>query len=195
MHISTISSVKKREDIMPFAQDFAAENVDRSENPDGEYHSTMTIHDNLTFDSFEEAEEAIKKLDNGWYDDHAVKYHPTKPYKPNKKIETLNERLKKTLAQAEKYYEDHRIQTQKAKLITCPKCGSKIAKDYLGSAQQWCPVCRKDLRSDYILEKLDDYDVKAAAIKKQIEEERKRLSVKNVDRSKTYWAVKVEVHC
>lgn len=38
------------------------------------YHGNMTIHKDIICKSREEAEETIKKLDNGWYDDHAVRY-------------------------------------------------------------------------------------------------------------------------
>ena len=36
------------------------------------YHGHLTFHRDLCFKNEEEAEEAIKRLDKGWYDDHAV---------------------------------------------------------------------------------------------------------------------------
>lgn len=38
------------------------------------YHGNMTIHDRVTYDSYEEAEKAIERYDTGWYSDHAVRY-------------------------------------------------------------------------------------------------------------------------
>lgn len=40
----------------------------------GEYHGNITFHDTPVYKNREEAEEAIKKIDNGWYDDHVVRY-------------------------------------------------------------------------------------------------------------------------
>lgn len=38
------------------------------------YHGNMTFHKEPVYRNREEAEEAINKLDKGWYDDHAVRY-------------------------------------------------------------------------------------------------------------------------
>lgn len=38
------------------------------------YHGGMIFHKEPVYKNREEAEEAIKKLDKGWYDDHAVRY-------------------------------------------------------------------------------------------------------------------------
>jgi hypothetical protein len=40
----------------------------------GRYHENMTFHKEPVYANREEAEKAIKKLDNGWYDDHSVRY-------------------------------------------------------------------------------------------------------------------------
>ena len=36
------------------------------------YHGNLTFHRNIVCKNREEAEETLKKLDKGWYDDHAV---------------------------------------------------------------------------------------------------------------------------
>lgn len=38
------------------------------------YHGNMTVHRDIICKSEEEAEERIRQLDRGWYDDHAVRY-------------------------------------------------------------------------------------------------------------------------
>ena len=38
------------------------------------YHGDLTFHKEPVYKNREEAEEAIKKLDKGWYNDHAVRY-------------------------------------------------------------------------------------------------------------------------
>ena len=40
----------------------------------GKYHENMTFHKEPVYANRKEAEKAIKKLDNGWYDDHSVRY-------------------------------------------------------------------------------------------------------------------------
>ena len=40
----------------------------------GGYHGRITFHKEPVYKNYEEAEAAIKKLDRGWYDDHAVRY-------------------------------------------------------------------------------------------------------------------------
>lgn len=38
------------------------------------YHGNITFHKEPVYKNREEAEEAIKKFDKGWYDDHCVRY-------------------------------------------------------------------------------------------------------------------------
>lgn len=38
------------------------------------YHGNMNIHKEPVYKTEEEAEEAIKRLDTGWYSDHAVRF-------------------------------------------------------------------------------------------------------------------------
>ena len=38
------------------------------------YHGNLKFHDSPVYKSRKDAEEAIKKMDRGWYDDHAVLY-------------------------------------------------------------------------------------------------------------------------
>lgn len=38
------------------------------------YHGNLKFHEKPVYKSREDAEKAIERLDNGWYDDHAVLY-------------------------------------------------------------------------------------------------------------------------
>ena len=40
----------------------------------GGYHGDLTFHKEPVYKNREEAEEAIRKYDKGWYNDHAVRY-------------------------------------------------------------------------------------------------------------------------
>ena len=39
------------------------------------YHGNLTIHKDKVYKDYNEALAAIEKYDNGWYDDHIVKYY------------------------------------------------------------------------------------------------------------------------
>ena len=38
------------------------------------YHGNLKFHREPVYKNYEEAQEAIAKMDKGWYDDHAVRY-------------------------------------------------------------------------------------------------------------------------
>ena len=61
----SVSEKKILKDINSFAYDPQATSS---------YHGDLTFHKDPLYKSREEAEEAIKKFDKGWYNDHAVRY-------------------------------------------------------------------------------------------------------------------------
>lgn len=179
----------KRSDIMKIADDFAYCNVDRYENPDGRYHGRMTIHDDIICESYTDALEKIQRLDNGWYDDHAVRYKDKDSLKPNKTMLAIESKMEKLLADKQKYEEEHSVKNRKSKFVGCQQCGSKLSVEHL--RREYCPVCGTDLRADYILERLDKYDADYKALAQKYHE-----VVKNrKDKCPLRWLVKVEVHC
>lgn len=197
-HAITFEVVKNRKDIMKVAENFAFYNTDRGENYDGSYHGNMTIHDNIICDNIEQAKNKINQLDNGWYDDHAVQFYDIPKIKPTKQMLNILAKIDENKIKKNEYEEKHKIQNLKSKLITCPNCGSRIAKDYTES--QKCPVCKKqDLRANYIIERLNKFDEDNNKLLKQykkIEQERKdKQSEKFKGKAPIKWLVKIEVHC
>lgn len=73
-HVTDYIIVNKKENIWAEAEDFAFYNTDREENPSGSYHGTLTIHNDILCDSYDDAVEKINSLDRGFYDDHAVRF-------------------------------------------------------------------------------------------------------------------------
>ena len=71
-HAVEYFTANKRSDIMRIAEEFAFYNTDRGENPTGDYHGNMTIHDNVVCESYMQAYEKINQWDTGFYSDHAV---------------------------------------------------------------------------------------------------------------------------
>lgn len=188
-HSISFIIVDNKKDIMAVAKDYAYWNVDEQENPSRSYHGNMHIHDDIICDSYEQAKEKINLLDRGWYDDHAVKFKDKSKSKPTKQMQDLIARTLKCKADKEKYLADHSVRMHRSEMIGCKNCGSKIARNYLRSEK--CPVCGKDLRADYILERLKKYDEGI----KQLSDRYEELKRKQKGDFPIKWLVKVEVHC
>ena len=67
----------------------------------------------------------------------------------------LKERLEKEHQKLNDYIKKNDCKNFKAKLITCPKCESKINKKYI--LRNMCPLCKHDLRSKTVIETTQRY--------------------------------------
>lgn len=135
------------------------------------YHGHMTIHRNKVYENYEKAMAAINNFDNGWYDDHVVLYYDLSK-EGQKKIDEWNKKK-------EHYIQNHSIHNRTSKYISCTECGSKLSIKHLCGEK--CPLCGKDLRTQYIIDKIQWYDTKIKECKKKYKEK--------------YWLAKVEYHC
>ena len=72
------------EDKTPKADIMATIERIASREGDG-YASSMCWHDSMLFPSREKAEQYIKDMDRGWYDDHAVRFKDYSKAKKTKK--------------------------------------------------------------------------------------------------------------
>ncbi len=182
--------VKNKKDIMPEAQYYASVNVDRRENPFGDYHGNMHIlEDHEIFKDYESAQEYVDdRALKGFYDDYAVRFYDTDAVKKTKKIESIETRIKINQGKEQEYEKEHSVKTQKSAKIGCKNCGSTITKSYLRSER--CPVCSHDLRADYIIERLKKFRSDEQKLLKEIREERQRL----IGKAPVKWLVRVEVH-
>lgn len=152
-------------------------------------------------DDREAAEEYIKKHDRGWYDQLAVKFRDTSSISTTS---ALKEKLVKQIASYKekklRYDQDHSVTNFKAEYVSCPDCGSKLARAYLGKQRlacspNYCPVCGKsDIRSSSVLEQLNSFQKRINLWEKQLKEEDKKLAQKQVAKAKIKWLVKVEWH-
>lgn len=177
--IDVRENIDKR-DIMNMIQNEARRNGDG-------YSSSMTWHENvLPLKNREEAEKFIEKKDNGFYDDHAVRYFDYSNAKETKILQTYREKLMATKIKLKEYEKKHSIKVLQAKFLTCSKCGSKINKDYIH--RERCPICNKDLRSKTILETIDNYNQRILEIEKKIQEEKEK------QKGEVKWLVKYEYH-
>lgn len=135
------------------------------------YHGNLTIHENKVYKDYDEALAAIEKYDNGWYDDHIVKYYGLSD-EGRKKVQEWNEKR-------DVYIEAHSIHKRTSKFIGCPECGSKLNLGYIRGEK--CPLCGTDLRPDSTIEKVKWYDGKVKECAKKYRQE--------------FWLAKIEYHC
>lgn len=190
MHITEFKTVDKKSEVLPAAREFAYYNVDERENPSRSYHENMTFLKGIR-NSKEDAFEYLKqKAEGGFYDDYAIQFYDVDSVKPTKALQALEKRLEKLKSDFNEYRRNKQIENYyKSKLITCKRCESKIAISYLNDNN--CPVCGKDLRADYILNRIKKYKSDIKSLERKIRDEKEKQTKK----AKIKWAFKVEVHC
>lgn len=149
--------------------------------------SGFKLH-NVICDSYDEAVEKIAEYDNGWYDDHGVKFYNLAEVKPTKQMENLRARRRELLEKKQEYIGQNGIQKRTSDTIKCPKCGSRLALAYMNGNH--CPLCETDLRSNTVLNKIKWYDEKIKECDKKYAE----LEKKQKSKAKIYWLVKLEFH-
>ncbi len=159
-----------------------------SRDGDG-YDSNLTWHSNVPpLESYEEAEKFIKEKDNGWYDEHAVRYKDYSSAKKTAKITEYETKISELNTAKNEYKKAHSVHSFQAKHIGCAKCGSRLNKEYLRG--EYCPLCRADLRAKTTTEKLQWYDDKIKDYQSRIDKEKQ----KQKKHCKIMWLVKIEYH-
>lgn len=126
--------------------------------------------------SIDEAYEKANQFD--WKRNYniLIPFKDVKNLKESKKIISLKERLEKELKKLEEYIEKTDCKNFKSKLITCPRCDSKINKDYIHNSR--CPLCQEDLRSKTTVDTVKRYNANIKKINKEIRAEQEKNSSK-----------------
>ena len=142
-----------------------------------------------TYNTRDEAEDAIERLDRGWYDSLAVKFIvPNK----NSSIKKCEERVKTTMQS----YRDLKAKlandflTTKSEYVGCKKCGSRLSKKYLHNVI--CPLCSNTLLSETANNRISNAENKYKEAKKRLKEECSKSS--KTKGGKKLWLVKTEYH-
>ena len=166
------------------------EDIKRVAENDGDgYNGGLRWHDAISpLQNEKAAEEWIRLHDNGWYDDHAMRFFDYSDAKETKKMAGLKERGAELTNRLVEFEKAHSVRQFKAEYIGCQNCGSKVAKKYLRSDR--CPVCGTDLRSDSVLGKIKEYNDKIAKAREDYRAEEE----KQKSRAKVKWLVKFEFH-
>ena len=84
--------------------------------------------------------------------------------------------------------------------MRCPTCGSKINLRYMaknaryGYADHLCPVCRGELRSKTVVDRIEKFEAKIEELKSQIKDEEQNMSMKVSSKAPVKWLIKYEYH-
>ena len=155
------------------------------ENPDGEYRGDMTIHDDMVFDTEDEARAWIEDQ-GGFYEDHAVRFRCDR--KSSAKMKSIAERIERENAGLKEYISSKSVKLRKSSYVTCPVCGSKLNKNYI---DRYCPVCCGDLFAPSTISTIERKQAKIEELRRQYHDEKKKNNRKE---KKLLWLVKIEVH-
>ena len=154
----------------------------------------ITWHDDKIYANREDAKEAIRRLDKGWYNQLAVKYYDPVEVKYTKKCDELKQRL--VARKAELFDLDSKIHYEgvKSGFVSCRGCGSKINSKYFGSGKvgNRCPICKADLRPESLLDRIEAKETAIKKLELELSAERKKCEAKA--KKKVMWLIKIEYH-
>lgn len=161
-----------------------------------EYHnhldSLRQINKNGVYNSYDDAREAIEKADDNWYDQIACKYYHYPNLVYSKKYLGIEERLKEWNKKLYTLQDTIHYKNVKASFISCPKCNSKINKEFIRS--NFCPVCRNDMRPKTTLDTIKRYEEIILNLRIDLNNELRHLQEKQRKNAKIMWLVKIEYH-
>lgn len=130
----------------------------------------------------------------------AVRFYDNESLPSTKKEKQLKEKIQIAKQKLKDYIIKNELTTHKSKrksvFFRCPTCKSKIARQYFEKNKLPehmivnCPVCKTEIRSETILNRIKEFEKKIIKLKKELTFEkckpRKGAPIK--------WLVKVEVH-
>ena len=158
-------------------------------------------------EDYDAAEEWIDNYTNGkWYPQVAVTYKSYES-KSNAKSDRIEKKIADANAKAEKMYAEwngfaikNSAKNRKSAYVGCPKCGSKINKDYIEVSTYYhtmpCPICKTDLFSETVKTRLAKYEADYKELQKSITQLKKDLEVAKRGKKFTKkWLIYYEYHC
>ena len=151
----------------------------------GLYHGIRWLSDK-TYKDYQEAHDALERLDRGNYDNLAVQFYRS-DFTPDDKYRELEKKTEE--ARKEFMLRDSKIYptTITSALLTCKHCGSKLSRVYL--QHNACPVCGRDLRPDYMIKSVETARSKYNKARENAVAYKERKAKKTA-----MWLVKIEYH-
>ena len=159
---------------------------DWQEGCQGPYHDIRWL-DGTIYANYDEAEKAIEKMDKGNYDQLAVKFCYSNTVFTDAKRQELDRKRSEAITEARRRECKVYPKTLSSAFLGCKKCGSRLKISYLTS--NFCPVCKEDLRPEYILKSIRAADAKLESATKKLCDYIEKHSKKEVR-----WLVKIEYH-
>ena len=132
------------------------------------------IHPRKVFADFDAAERYCMNEFTSWMRNYnvVVAFFDTSCVKTTKRLSSLKERMDRETDKMNTYAIEHSVSEFKASYVSCPKCGSKINKDYISYDR--CPLCKTDLRSETTKKTIARYRDNIIQLKKQIKDEEQK---------------------
>lgn len=193
-----------RKKMLEAVEVWAKNNCDpREHSADGDiwhmnvYHGPLlgdrAWHEDTVYSCRQDAEEAIGRMDKGFYDDHAVLFYDVDSLKPTAAMKAIERRQEEMEKKRDAIIADsHAWSGRKSKYVTCEGCGSRLSVECLRLMSTCiCPLCLTDLRSETVRNRVNAYDEKIEELSGKYVEEMKKLKAK----AAVKWLVKMEVHC
>lgn len=140
-----------------------------------------------TYDTYEEAEAAIKRYDNGWYDNVAVPYYRTGEMQADAKYNELSKKSDDLRKEFDQRMAKLYPATLTSDFIGCKNCGSRLSRKHLHT--NFCPVCEKDLRPEYMLKSIE-----AARSRMNKATDAAAEYLRKKAKKEVWWLVKIEYH-
>lgn len=139
--------------------------------------------------SIESAREFTREKERGWHDrcTAVVPFREIAKSSNTKKLDSLEERLNKEKEKLNSFIIKEDVKNRKSKLIGCPRCNSKINKDYIRNNS--CCVCGNELRSETVLNRIAGYENNIQKLKEEIVKEKEKIASKKSNEIDTKYLV------
>ena len=142
--------------------------------------------ENPVYESHEEAAKAIDRMDTHNYDQIAVRYK-YKEMKPDAKYDEMSKKADELYKEYNKRDKKLYAETLTSDFIGCKECGSRLNRKMLKS--NFCPVCEKDLRPEYMKKSIQTAKDKWVKAKDSAAEYLQKKA-----KAEIMWIVKIEYH-
>lgn len=159
--------------------------ADWQEGCSGLYNNIRWL-DGKVYVNYDEAIDAIDKLDKGAYDQLAVLYYDVESVRDDK-VKELQAKSDELWKEYERRDDELYVERVKAEFIGCKKCGSRLARKFLYT--NFCPVCKNDFRSETALKSIEAAKARANKARTAVCDYMEKKAKRNVR-----WLVKIEYH-
>lgn len=157
----------------------------------GFYHGNLKWKDEVIYGSYEEAMEAIERLEGGRpYRDYAVLFRDLERVEKTRAVLAIEERIAEVGRSEARFLDSLDVHARASNTVTCKVCGSRFTISYLPPKATKCPVCHGSLLSESTRSKIRRYRERIAELERKRAEELK----KGAERATVRWLVKYEYH-